>query len=173
MHHTLIGGLGNVLMGDDAIGPTVVAHLAARFVFPEGVKLHDLGTPGMDLVLHLAGLRNVVLIDALANSTLPAGAIRVVRREELLAGPASAGLDAHSPGLREALLLTEHCGGVPEQVCVVGVVAEDCSLGAGLSDSVRKSVAGLVEAVVDELRLLCVSVQARVPPGEPETWWER
>lgn len=173
MHHTLIGGLGNVLMGDDAIGPAVVAHLAARFVFPEGVKLHDLGTPGMDLALHLAGVRNVVLIDALADATLPVGTIRVVRRAEILAGPAAAGLDAHAPGLREALLLSGHCGSVPEEVCVVGVVAEDCGLGAGLSDSVRASVPGLVAEVVDELRRLGVGVQERVPAGEPELWWER
>ncbi len=37
-------GVGNILMGDDGIGPFVVRILEARYEFPPNVVLHDLGT---------------------------------------------------------------------------------------------------------------------------------
>jgi hypothetical protein len=49
-------GLGNVLMGDGAVGPHVVKTLEAYFVFPHEVALIDAGTPGLDLTAHVAGL---------------------------------------------------------------------------------------------------------------------
>ena len=172
MHHTLIAGMGNVIMGDDAIGPTVVAHLAARFAFAQGVKLQDLGTPGMDLALHLAGVRTAVLVDALVDSRVPPGTIRVLGREELLAGPA-AGLDPHAPDLREALLLASHYGDAPENVCLIGVVVEDCSLSDGFTEKVRDALPALVDAVTAELRRLGIAYEERIPPEVPDLWWKR
>ena len=43
-------GLGNVLMGDDALGPWVVHHLVSTYDFPPEVAVVDVGTPGLDLV---------------------------------------------------------------------------------------------------------------------------
>lgn len=173
MHHTLVAGIGNVLMGDDAIGATVVAHLEARFVFPDGVKVADLGTPGMDLALHLTGVGTVLMIDALVDSSAQPGLIRVMRREEILAGPAAAGMDPHAAGLREALLLAERHGGSPERVSLIAVVAGSCLLGDGLSDGVRAAVPAIVEAVAVELRSLAVPFTERAPALVPDLWWTR
>ena len=173
MHHTLIAGIGNVLMGDDAIGPTVVAHLAARYAFPEGVKVVDLGTPGVDLALHLAGVRTVVLIDALVDPAMPPGGIRVVGRTEILAGAAVSGMDLHAAGVREALLLAESLGGAPEEVCLIGVTVESCVLGNGLCGGVRAAVLEAVDVVEAELRRVGVPYAERVPAGIPDVWWER
>jgi hydrogenase maturation protease len=173
MHDTLIAGMGNVLMGDDAAGPTVLAHLEARFTFPDGVKVLDLGTPGVDLALHLTGVRTVVLLDALADGTMPPGTIRVADRAEILAGPVAAGLDPHSPRLREALLLAGRLGDAPEQVCLIGVVAADCSLVAGMSAPVRAAIPALVDTARLEMRRLGIPFDERVPPGVPDLWWER
>ena len=173
MHHTLIAGIGNVLMGDDAIGPTVIAHLAARFAFPDGVKVVDLGTPGIDLALHLAGVRTVVLIDAVVDPASPPGTIRVLRRAEIMAGAASAGTDPHTAGVRESLLMADCEGGAPEQVCLVGVAVASCALGAELTDAVRAAVPEAVEVVASELQRLGVPVRERKPAGTPDVWWER
>ncbi len=173
MHYTLIAGIGNVLMGDDAIGPTVVAHLEARFVFPDGVKVADLGTPGIGLALHLAGVRTVVLIDAVVDDSVPPGTIRVVQQDEVLAGGGPNGLDAHAPGLRAVLLMAGESGGAPEHLSVIGVTAESCCLGGGLSEGVRRAVPGAVEAAVAELRRLGVPFTERTPAGAPDLWWER
>jgi hydrogenase maturation protease len=173
MHHTLIAGIGNVLMGDDAIGPTVVAHLEARFAFPDGVKLADLGTPGIGLALHLAGVRTVVLIDAVVDNSVSPGTVRVVRQDEIPAGGAGGGLDVHTPGLRAVLLMAEESGGAPEHLSVIGVTAESCSLGGGLSEGVRRAVPGAVDAAAAELRRLGVALSERVECRAPDLWWER
>lgn len=173
MHHTLIAGIGNVLMGDDAIGPTVVAHLQARFAFGPGVKVADLGMPGLDLALHLAGVRTVVLVDAMVDQAMEAGALRVVRSAEILDGPAAPGLDPHAPGLREALLVAARHGGAPEQVCLIGVAVESCELGAGLSPAVANATGEIVERVTEELRLLGVAFEERAAPIAPALWWTR
>ena len=173
MYHTLIAGIGNVLMGDDAIGPTVAAHLEARFAFPEGVKVADLGTPGIGLALHLTGVRTVVLIDAVVDNSVPPGTLRLVRLDEILAGGAANGLDAHAPGLKAVLLMARESGGAPEHLSVIGVTAESCCIGGGLSEGVRRAVPAAVEAAAAELRSLGVPFTERTPAGAPDLWWER
>src|SRR5579864_4022906 len=49
MKRALIGGIGNVLLGDDGIGPYVVHVLESRYTFGESVAVADLGTPALDL----------------------------------------------------------------------------------------------------------------------------
>jgi len=83
-------GLGNVLMGDDALGPTVIAHLVAGFDFPPEVHVEDLGTPGLDLHPHLAGLDALILIDVVKAEGEP-GELRLYGKEEIL---------RHAPGPR-------------------------------------------------------------------------
>ena len=39
-------GIGNVLAGDDAVGPHVVRVLEAHYELPDGVQVIDAGTPG-------------------------------------------------------------------------------------------------------------------------------
>ena len=46
---TAVLGLGNVLMGDDALGPWVIQHLLTQWEVPPSVRVQDLGTPGLDL----------------------------------------------------------------------------------------------------------------------------
>ena len=46
----LVLGLGNRLMGDDAVGPNVVDALAAEDDAPDGVSWRDGGTMGLALL---------------------------------------------------------------------------------------------------------------------------
>ena len=48
-------GVGNVLMRDDGVGPTVAHHLNALWKFPEGVVVDDLGTPDLGLAGRMLG----------------------------------------------------------------------------------------------------------------------
>ena len=54
-------GIGNVLMGDDALGPYVVQLLDSMYEVPADVELVDLGTPGADLPLYLDSLDAAVI----------------------------------------------------------------------------------------------------------------
>ncbi len=77
--HPRIGvlGIGNVLMGDDGIGPFVVKILEARYEFPGNVVLHDLGTPGLGIASFFADYDIVILIDAVSAKAAPGEAKEV------------------------------------------------------------------------------------------------
>ena len=163
-------GLGNVLMGDDGLGPTVVRRLLARCEFESGVSVLDIGTPGLDLTPYILGLDVLIIVDTV-RADAPAGAIRLYRKNELLATPPQPRLSPHDPGLKEALLLLELHGNAPTEVLLVGVVPERSEMGTELSRPVREAV-DLAEAeVLQELERLGVPAAPRVPPGDPDLWW--
>jgi len=65
MKKVLIGGIGNVLLGDDGVGPYGARLLAARYEFDDGVEVADLGTPALDLIDQISGKDAVILIDSI------------------------------------------------------------------------------------------------------------
>lgn len=165
-------GLGNVLMGDDALGPHVVAQLDAGWIFPNDVVVEDLGTPGLDLHPHLAGRRAIVLVDTVrADAT--AGTVRRYSSEQLLAHPPGPRTSPHDPGLKEALLALDFAGQGPDRVVLIGVVPAQVESGVGLSPRVSAAVPVAAEAVLEELSLLGVRVQRRIEARVPDLWWER
>ena len=67
---TLIIGCGNLLRGDDAVGPVVVRRLLDRGL-PAGVEVADGGTSGMDVAFRMRGAARVVLVDACTSGGEP------------------------------------------------------------------------------------------------------
>jgi hydrogenase maturation protease len=55
-----IVGIGNVLMGDDGLGPYAIKILESRFTFPDHVELVDGGTPGLDFLPYITDARSVI-----------------------------------------------------------------------------------------------------------------
>ena len=93
MKRVLIAGIGNVLLGDDGVGPYVVRGLAASFEFEPGVQVEDLGTPALDLIDHLTGIDALILVDSVENGA-PAGTIEIYLKRRHLAMRRSG---AHGP----------------------------------------------------------------------------
>jgi len=165
-------GIGNVLMGDDALGAHVVARLEAGWEFPPGVSLVEAGTPGAALPAHLEGLDAVVVVDAVQVAGAP-GEIRVLDKAALLARKPLLPMSPHEPGLREALFAMEFQGASPPEVRLVGVVPGEVGMGVGLSEPVRGALSGAVAEVLRQLGTLGVRARPRVPPLPPDLWWER
>lgn len=170
----LIGviGLGNVLMGDDAFGPYAIQVLEAEYEFPERVRLMDLGTPSLDLATYIEDLEVLIILDSVGTSGAQPGTLRTYRREELLSRPLEPRTNAHEPGLKEALLVSEFRGRGPREVLFVGVVPERTSTSVGLSESVSASVPRAVEEVLRELQRQGASAQRRRRMAAPDIWWE-
>jgi hydrogenase maturation protease len=165
-------GIGNVLTGDDAVGPYVVKVLEARYALPEDVLVMDAGTPGYDLTAFIAGLEAVILIDAV-KARGPAGELKVYDKAQLLAKAPVLAMSPHEPGVREALLNAEFQGVAPPIVKLVGVVPFDLRLRTALSPVVEAAVPGAVEAVVKELAALGVRAEPRAEPRAPDLWWQK
>lgn len=164
-------GLGNVLMGDDGLGPYVVRRLMATHEFPAEVSVSDLGTPGLDLYPHLTGCRALIVVDTV-RADAPPGTLRLYRRDDILRHTPQARLSPHDPGLKETLLTLEFAGEGPADLLLVGVVPGEIRNGTGLSAPVRAAVARAEDAVLDELARLGCAATPRAVPERPDIWWE-
>jgi hydrogenase maturation protease len=144
---TAVYGIGNILMGDDGIGPAVAHYLASHFTFDEGVTIEDLGTPSLDLPNYLAGYHRVIFIDAVAADAAP-GSIRIFSREEIVAAPPGIRISPHEPSINDALIELDFAGGAPEDVVLVGVVPQTLEGGMTLSPAVAEAVPRVADAVI-------------------------
>lgn len=168
----LVLGIGSVLMGDDAAGPTVARRLLAGYDFPSAVEVQDAGTPGPELAWQLGGWDALVVIDAV-KAKGPPGSIHLYRKEQLLRqAPATWRLSPHDPGLREALQSADFVGDGPREALLVGVVPARVELGIGLSPAVREALPELEREVLAELARLDLPARRRDEPAAPDLWWE-
>ena len=145
-------GIGNILVGDDAIGPAVVSAIESTYDLPETVILEDLGTPSLDLAARLTGLETVIFIDAVSAKAEP-GTIRIYTLEEILEHPPGLRLSPHDPSLKETLLTARFASGNPSYVRMVGIVPETTEQ-FGLSATMRAAIPRAIDAVFHELKLL-------------------
>ncbi len=168
--HIGIFGIGNVLIGDDAVGPAVVDVLDALWEFPEGVVIQDLGTPSLDLAARLTGLDAVIFVDAVAGKQEP-GTIRVFDRAEILRNPPGLRVSPHEPSLKETLLTVEFAGGGPSRIRLIGIVPESTA-GFGMSQRVQDAIPRAAQAVLTELERLEVVPKPRPVPRRIAPWWK-
>jgi len=165
-------GIGNVLMGDDALGPYVIESLRANWVFSPEVAVLDAGTPGLDLTaILLDGFEAVVVVDAIHARGEP-GEVRTYRRADLLAGPLPATRGAHDPPLREALLRLELLGRGPREAVLVGAIPATVATGVGLSERLARAVPAVEQQVLRELLRLDAWIAPRLHEFAATPWWE-
>jgi hydrogenase maturation protease len=149
---TLVAGVGNVFLGDDAFGVEVVRLLAEQPHQP-GVEIQDFGIRGVHLVYELLnGCELFVLVDAAARGEEP-GTVTVLEAD--LPETSSPGtqpvMDAHSLTPDSIFAMLSSLGGHPGRSLVVACEPADVSPGMGLSDPVREALPHAVRAVQDIL----------------------
>ncbi len=170
MKNVLIGGIGNVLLGDDGVGPYVARLLAARYEFEDGVEVTDLGTPALDLIDEISGRDAVILIDSVETEALP-GTVHLYRKPDIMRQCPAVRMDPHSPALVDALLSADLFGIAPKDVLLVGIKPESYEAGCSLSKPVKASLDQVITEVLRELDRLGVEHRCRKHPAEPEVWW--
>ncbi|MBV9208193.1 MAG: hydrogenase maturation protease [Actinobacteria bacterium] len=148
---TLVAGVGNVFLRDDAFGVEVVRELAGR-PRPDGVEIRDFGIRGVHLVYDLLnGCDLFVLVDAAPRGE-PPGTVTVVEVGMPDAGSlASPVIDAHSLTPDGIFALLASLGGRPGRSLLVACEPADVSAGMGLSDPVRDAVPHAARAVEEIL----------------------
>ncbi len=143
----LVIGCGNLLRGDDGVGPVLVRHLWERGV-PEGAKLVDGGTAGMDVAFQMRGADKVVIIDAAATGSVPGTMFRVPGAE-LAELPPLQGLHTHSFRWDHAIAfarwaLGEDC---PTDITVFLIEVAGVEMGADLSEPVTAAMEQVIALI--------------------------
>ncbi len=146
-------GIGNILMGDDGVGPAFTDWFRRRHRFDESVEVLDLGTPGFDLSQYLAKARAVIIVDAL-RAEGSSGVVRSYRGKDLSAAAVDPGLSAHDPGLISALQRLKLIDSGPESVLVLGVIPKKVEACLELSPEMIDTFPHVEKLVLDELERL-------------------
>jgi hydrogenase maturation protease len=167
----LIGGIGNVLLGDDGLGPYVIRLLESQYEFGDEVELADLGTPALDLTHRIADRRGVILIDCIASEEHSPGTVLLYDKAALLGTIPSRRLDPHSPAVSECILTAEMLGASPENAWLIGVVGASFEPGQSLSSNVRGALWKAVDAIGYELKRLGIKFEKRLEPHDVGVWW--
>ena len=170
MRKVLIGGIGNVLLGDDGVGPYIARLLAAHYEFEEGVEVADLGTPALDLIDQISGKDAAILIDSI-NVDAPPGSVLLYRKNEIVCNCPSVRMDPHSPVLVETLLVADMFSVAPRELLLVGIVGQSYESGCNLTDAVNASIPKAIAEILGELRQLDVPYRVRENPPEADIWW--
>jgi len=152
---SLVVGLGNVLLGDDGVGPAVCDELRCRASgawptedVPEGIDLLDGGTLGAALAPWLADATALVIVDAVRAAGRP-GQVLVYRSPDVPLPWRGCGA-----GL-ESVVAMARVGGLPSgAITLIGVIPDRIAPGMGLSRAVRTAVPLAASVVVREARAL-------------------
>ena len=144
----LVLGLGNLLLGDDGIGPAAVARLRDSYDIPDGVRCLDGGTLGLSLLPYIEDARAVILVDAILQNASPGSLVRITGED---VGPAVATrLSPHQVGVADLLQGARWHDREPAKLVLLGIVPESIELGVGLSPPVLRALPELIEAVCNE-----------------------
>jgi hydrogenase maturation protease len=146
---TAVIGLGNPLLGDDALGLVALERLSAEYELPDDVSLHDGGTWGMVLLPTIEDATNVLFLDAIDRKEVPGTFIRL-EGEEIPATLAQM-VSPHQIDLREVLAVTMLRGTFPNHAIAIGVQPQTLATQVALSGIVASRVDVVVEAAVAQL----------------------
>lgn len=149
MPHTLVLGVGNLLMSDDGVGVHAVQRLEKR-TLPPGVEVLDGGTCGLDLLQFFEGVERLIVLDA-ANLGREPGAIVRLEGEDVPAFLAMK-VSPHEINLPELLFSAKLSGIYPREVVVLGMQPETIETGVELSPPVAAQVDALIERVMEEIQ---------------------
>jgi hydrogenase maturation protease len=151
MVRTLIIGCGNILRGDDALGPILIRHLW-EMGLPSGVHCADGGTGGLDVAFQMRGVPEVILVDACKSGSEP-GALFQVPGEKLEHLPPLTGIHTHAFRWDHALafgrwLLKDE---YPKNVTVYLIEGVNFGFGEPLSAPVERSMKILAHKLMDSM----------------------
>jgi hydrogenase maturation protease len=147
----LIIGCGNLLRGDDAVGPVLVRRVLDRGL-PDGVEVADGGTAGMDVAFRMRGADRVILVDAATTGNEPGTLFRMLGSDvEQLPDLTTINLHSfrwdHALAFARWLLKDDY----PRDVVVYLIEAGSLEFGAPLSPAVDAATDRLVDRLLAEL----------------------
>jgi hydrogenase maturation protease len=146
---TLILGLGNPILTDDAVG-LHVAREVRRLLGEQGTDVDhaEASATSLDLISLIEGYDRVVMVDALIVTKPTPGRLHRLTLADLPSQPTSTSL--HGLGPRVALEFGRSVGAaVPSDVVIYGIeVLEPYAFGSDLTPAVAAAVPGLALTIV-------------------------
>lgn len=167
---TSVLGLGNVLMGDDGLGPAVARAFEAEYLVEPAIEIVDLGTPGLDLLPWLIDADRIILVDTV-KSDRPPGTVIVYDKADIMRHAPMQRVGPHDPGVKDALFALEFAGRAPREVTLIGVVPQTTAMAVDLSSAVQSAVPAAIAEIVRALERAGFEVRRRPHRGSLHAPW--
>jgi hydrogenase maturation protease len=157
-------GLGNEFLTDDGVGIRVVRELRNRLLV-EGVVFEELSVGGLQLLDHIVGTEECIIIDAITSGVQPAGTLyRFI--QDATHEPIKL-TSSHQIDLSQVLSLAKLLGAaLPKRLTVYGIEANDVTT---FQDSCTNQVSSSIPRLVD---LICrdINNDASASPACVGAW---
>jgi len=141
---TLVLGLGNDILSDDAVGLILARQLATKLAGIDGIDVRETMEMGLALLDFLVGYDAVLILDAIQTGQAPPGTLHEVDPQGL---GALTGRTPHFVGVGETLALGRQLGlRMPDRVTVLAVEVENpFTLGTEMTPAVCEAVPRAIE----------------------------
>ena len=151
----LVLGIGNILLRDEGVGVAVVqriatAEAAGELHLPDGTRVVDGGTLGLDLLPMIGEADQLVMVDAV-NLGRPPGTVTILRDEAVQAA-LSGHVSPHQIGVGDLVAAARLTGIMPARLTLIGIQPEAISIGLELTGPVEAAVEVATRLVCMELR---------------------
>jgi hydrogenase maturation protease len=150
---TIVVGLGNPILGDDAVGWHIAKHVQQRADFPANIEVDCLSVGGISLMERLIGYDRVILIDAFVTHKNPIGTLSCFSLDELPNRALGHMCSAHDTTLQNALKIGQELGAqLPNEITILAVEAQNVyDFSEQLTPMVAAAVPTAGQAIIDLL----------------------
>jgi hydrogenase maturation protease len=148
---TLVLGLGNEILGDDAVGLEVARALRPMIAAADGIEVRGSGETGLALLEEIAGFERLILVDAIHTGRVETGFLHEMDGAGL---PALPSLAPHFFGIGEVLSLGRTLGlPVPARVKLFGIeIGDEPTIGFGIAPALQEAIPAIAKRVLATAR---------------------
>ena len=142
-------GLGNILRGDDGIGPVIIQQLEES-KNSLSIQLCDAGSDAFTILDQLLESEPIVIIDCARMGKKP-GTVQKILVKNIKNLPVNLGMSLHGYSLTEVWQIARSMG-VDNDLSVIGVEPDSVQFNSGLSEVVKKSIPLILQMVAEEAK---------------------
>jgi hydrogenase maturation protease len=142
-------GLGNILRGDDGIGPVIIQQLEDSKK-SLSVQLCDAGSDAFTILDQLLGSEPVLIIDCARMGKKP-GTVQKILVKDAKNLPDNLGMSLHGYSLADVWQIARSLG-VENDLLVIGIEPDSIQFNSGLSEVVKKSIPIILQMVAEEAK---------------------
>jgi hydrogenase maturation protease len=145
-HKTLVLGLGNDSLTDDAVGLQVVQRLQHQLAGQLPIDFRETTEMGLALLDFMTGYSAVVIVDSIQTGKAAPGFVHEVDAASL---KQLTGRTPHFVGVGETLALGRHLGlPMPDHVKIFAIeVADPFTLGTQMTPALQTALPGIVDRI--------------------------
>jgi hydrogenase maturation protease len=151
MTRTIVVGIGNTILGDDAVG-ILVARELVPFRKELDIEIEEAYTGGLNLLDMIVGYDRAILVDSICEPKKRIGQVMVMDPAKI---PSAHSTNPHDVSFPEALEMAKRIEGykIPDEIELVAINIERCvDFSTDLSEDVRKAIPKALEKVREILK---------------------